>query len=151
MAKRIVVILEEHRGYWAWVNSETDLLRARHDLCLNCCGVGCGEHGGCPHEQALMQICREDDVHLAVSRCPAFRAGNKSRLRPVKETHHGRVVLVSPGVEAVRRDQCLCLNCGKCRPGSRDHCHIARRLYAICVAGDLAMIITRCPEFETKK
>lgn len=64
---------------------------------------------------------------------------------------YGAEVWVSQGAEAIRKEHCLCLNCGKMKPGSPDHCPIAQKLYELCCAGNLAMAISRCPQWEPKK
>lgn len=66
-----------------------------------------------------------------------------------KETHYGKEVWVNPTTESLRRDECLCLNCAKMKPGQPDHCPIAQALYEICKKGNIAMAITRCPVWET--
>lgn len=69
---------------------------------------------------------------------------------PVSEEHYGKKVWVNPTTESVRRQECLCLNCKKMKPGEQDHCHIAAAIYVICKTENVAMAITRCPEFELK-
>ncbi len=71
---------------------------------------------------------------------------------PIQETHYDRVVWVSPIIEAIRREECLCWNCSKLTPGNREtNCHIANKLYVICVEEDVAIPVTRCPLFQLKE
>jgi hypothetical protein len=151
MTKGFKPVLQKCKGYFAWTNNETEPLRPANCLCLNCEGGGDGEADGCPHEQAIMDMCAENDLRVAVSRCPVWQASSRSRVAAARETHHGLPVLVSPELEQLRREQCLCLNCDKCRPGESDHCFMAAGLYRLCLRGNLAMVITRCPEWEPKK
>lgn len=150
MANKIVAVLLESRGYWAWTNSQMESLRPGNCLCLNCQGQGCGTFGGCLHEQMIMELCAENDLSIAVCRCPVWQASAKSRIEAVRQQHYGMTVWVSPALESFRKDQCLCLHCQKCRPGQKDHCFMADRLYRICRRGHLAMVISRCPEWQPK-
>lgn len=68
--------------------------------------------------------------------------------KPVQETHYNHQVWVSPIIEALRRSECLCWNCGKMKPGKPDHCPTAQKLYDICVSDNVATPVTRCPQFQ---
>ncbi|NQU83589.1 MAG: hypothetical protein HQ536_02665 [Parcubacteria group bacterium] len=68
------------------------------------------------------------------------------KTKPAQEEHYGADVWVSPTVEKLRREECLCLNCG--RVGS---CVAALDLYAICKSNNLALAVTRCPKWKEKK
>lgn len=72
---------------------------------------------------------------------------------PRQEEHYGNMVWVNPTTEAIRREECLCLNCNKCKPGQPNHCHIAQALYEVCKRENIALAVTRCPidMFELKK
>lgn len=72
------------------------------------------------------------------------------RVQPVQEEHYGKLVWVNPTTESVRREECLCLNCGNMKPGSPDHCRVAQALYQICVNDNVALTITRCPIWKPK-
>lgn len=63
-----------------------------------------------------------------------------------KELHYGKEVSVNKLTESYRKFECLCLNCS-----SMDDCPAAKKLYAIAIEHNLAMAITRCPEFLCKK
>ncbi|HTP56683.1 MAG TPA: hypothetical protein VMJ72_00175 [Candidatus Paceibacterota bacterium] len=69
---------------------------------------------------------------------------------PIKAVHYDKSVWVNPTTEAMRRSECLCLNCRNMKPGAADHCSIAQKLYAVCMADNVAMIITRCPLWAPK-
>ncbi len=69
---------------------------------------------------------------------------------PVQEEHYGQVVWVNPTTEALRRTECLCLNCAKSKPGEPDHCPIAAAGYSLCRANGVAFAMTRCPLFVQK-
>ncbi len=70
--------------------------------------------------------------------------------QPVQQVHYGHTVWVNPTTEAVRRSECLCLNCGNMKPGQPDHYAIAQKLYAVAVTDNVAMAITRCPMWTPK-
>lgn len=70
--------------------------------------------------------------------------------QPKKETHYGKEVWVNPTTEALRREECLCLNCGNSKPGEPDHCHTAKDLYEICKRDNVAFPVTRCPRWREK-
>jgi hypothetical protein len=65
--------------------------------------------------------------------------------QPKQEEHYGARVWVNPTIESLRRKECLCLNCGKI-----GGCAKAKALYQICKDGDLALAVTRCPDWEEK-
>ena len=68
----------------------------------------------------------------------------------VKEIRYGKDVMVNQEMDALRKTECLCLNCGNMKPGQPDHCQIAQAIYGICVKENVAMAITRCPVFQPK-
>ena len=63
-----------------------------------------------------------------------------------KETHYDCDVWVNTKTEAVRRDECLCFNCGE-----MGCCEIAARFYELCVEFETALIMTRCREWRPNK
>ncbi len=69
---------------------------------------------------------------------------------PRQEEHYGHVVWVSPLLEEIRREECLCWNCSRLKPGQPDNCSIAESLYGICVRENVATPVTRCPKWESK-
>ena len=68
---------------------------------------------------------------------------------PQSETHYGVGVWVNPITEALRKTECLCLNCKNLKPGP-DNCAIAQALYQICVQENVALVVTRCPVWKSK-
>ena len=73
------------------------------------------------------------------------------RRTPVQELHHEERVWVNPTTESLRRDECLCLNCERLRPGEDDNCPMAQEFFEICKSFSVALMVTRCCEFELKK
>lgn len=69
---------------------------------------------------------------------------------PRQEVHYGSSVWVNPTTEAVRREECLCLNCDNLKRDEPDNCAIAEALYQIVKRDNLALTITRCPEWKPK-
>ena len=63
--------------------------------------------------------------------------------QPIKETHYGKEVWVNPLTENMRHDECLCFNCT-----NLEGCKTAKKIYKVCVDDNMAMTITRCPEFK---
>lgn len=47
-------------------------------------------------------------------------------------------------MDELRRDECLCFNCRH----DKDSCVTAEALYDLCVAADLALMVTRCRSYE---
>jgi len=73
--------------------------------------------------------------------------GDIDMQRQPEKINHQRdgEVWVNPTTEALRKDECLCLNgCARMKPGQPDHCEIAARLYIACIDGKTALIVTRC-------
>lgn len=69
---------------------------------------------------------------------------------PKQEQHYGATVWVNPTTEGMRREECLCLNCG--RMGTIiAPCPYARNLYALCKDGNIALMVTRCPGWMSKE
>lgn len=151
MAKKILAVLTEKGGYWAWTNMETESVRQNHDLCLNCQGTVCGESDGCPSERQIMDLCSENDLRVAVSRCPVWQAAAKNRVAAQQRPQDGLKVWVSPALEAVREDQCLCLSCQKYTPGKPRQCFMAEGLNRLGRRAGLGLVTCRCPEWEPKK
>lgn len=70
--------------------------------------------------------------------------------KPVQEEHYGATVWVNPTTESLRREECLCLNCGKLKPGKKDNCDKAQRFFRICRIANIALAVTRCATWEPK-
>ncbi len=151
MTKKILAILTEKGGYWAWTNSETEPLRRLYDLCLNCQGACGGTDDGCPAERQLMELCAENDLRVAVSGCPVWQPSSGNRVAVERRRADGLDVAASTALEAVREDQCLCLNCQKYCPGKRQQCYLAEAMSRVSRRSGLALVTCRCPEWEPKK
>lgn len=67
------------------------------------------------------------------------------------EEHYGRVVWVNTDMEPLRKQECLCYNCERMKPGEPDHCQLAADFYEVCKRGGVAFIVTRCGKFVHKK
>lgn len=64
---------ETHYGKDVWVNPTTESLRRSECLCLNCDNLKPGQPDNCHIAQAFYQICVQDNVALAVTRCPLWK------------------------------------------------------------------------------
>ncbi len=71
--------------------------------------------------------------------------------KPAEEMYYGVKVAVNPTTEPLRPEECLCLNCAKLKPGEKSNCPFAQSLYEICVAGNIALMVTRCLAWKPKK
>ncbi len=69
---------------------------------------------------------------------------------PKKEKHYNQEVFVNPTTESLRRTECLCLNCDDLKPGQTGNCPIAQLFYQICVKENIALTVTRCPNWKLK-
>lgn len=58
---------------------------------------------------------------------------------------YGVKVQSNINMDALRKDQCLCLNCNQMGP-----CEQAQAFYEICKKHNIALAVTRCPHFELK-
>jgi hypothetical protein len=70
------------------------------------------------------------------------------QVQPISVLRHGQQVWENPTVEAIRREECLCLNCARMKPGEPDHCPIARRFYEICKVHGTAFALSRCDSWK---
>lgn len=59
----------ERHGGEAWEHTEMDALRKDKCLCLNCAHL----EEGCDPASSLYAVCREDNIALAVTRCPYWK------------------------------------------------------------------------------
>ena len=64
---------------------------------------------------------------------------------PVQVEKYGAIVWSNAEMDELRKTECLCLNCSK-----MSTCQIAKHLYNACKDYNLAMMITRCPDWESK-
>ena len=56
--------------------------------------------------------------------------------------YHGRSAWCHEAMDALRREQGMCLKCG-----GLDQCGTAKALYALCVQNGTALAVTRCPKW----
>jgi hypothetical protein len=75
----------------------------------------------------------------------AIVTGREMDFRVKQVEKYGRAVWQNPTMDKLRQTQCLCLNCGNMK-----ECDTAKALYEICVKGNLALAVTRCPEWRHK-
>jgi hypothetical protein len=61
---------------------------------------------------------------------------------PVLEEHHGHRVFTDPFMDEKRRTHCLCLRCAKLAG-----CPAAKALLSVCIDNEMALAVTRCPEW----
>lgn len=54
-------------------------------------------------------------------------------------------------MDELRKSNCLCLNCELMTGVRETNCDIANQLYKIAVENNMAMAITRCKKYSTKK
>jgi hypothetical protein len=57
---------------------------------------------------------------------------------------YGAEVWQHPEMDELRRKQCLCLNCQ-----DMQGCPTAATLFELCNRRDVALAVTRCPDFST--
>jgi len=60
---------------------------------------------------------------------------------------YGKEVFES-NFDAIRRGNCMCLQCLNMKPGKPDHCSIAAAFYEICKTHGNAFIMTRCDSWK---
>ncbi len=64
---------EIHYGEQVWVNPTTESLRRTECLCLNCDNLKPGRSDNCHMAKAFYQVCVEENVALAVTRCRLWK------------------------------------------------------------------------------
>ena len=67
------------------------------------------------------------------------------KTKPVQVEKYGKTVWSNIEMDDLRKTECLCLNCSKM---VRSDCQTAKLLYNTCKDFNIAMAITRCPEWE---
>ena len=70
---------------------------------------------------------------------------------PKRVERYGQEVWETPAMDMLRKEHCMCLNCGWCKPGEKDHCKIAQKFYKICKKYGNAFILTRCISWIPKE
>ena len=90
---------------------------------------------------------------ISVSKPPKKTFGKKRimAMKPVLERNFKNLVWVNPTTERLRDKECLCLNCGRLNKNPRKNCPHAGVLYVLCVAANIALAVTRCPEWMPPK
>ena len=66
---------------------------------------------------------------------------------PVRAHKYGFDVWENPTLEAIRPDECLCLNCSNLKPGLPENCEIAAALFSVSKQHGVAFPLSRCPKF----
>lgn len=64
----------------------------------------------------------------------------------VQEEHYGEMVRVSCLGESLRKENCLCLLCAYMK-----NCPFAKEFYENCKRGNIALMVTRCREWQPKE
>ena len=67
---------------------------------------------------------------------------------PMKVERYGKTVWENTIMDAMRKENCMCLHCANMKPGKPDHCQIAAAFYVICKAHGCAFILTRCDSWK---
>lgn len=70
--------------------------------------------------------------------------------KPQQEERYGKTVWLTPAMDTLRREHCMCLHCAEMRPGESSHCNIAQSFFEICKAHGNAFIMTRCDSWKPK-
>jgi hypothetical protein len=63
----------------------------------------------------------------------------------IKELHYGEEVWTNTVTDAMRKIECLCLNCNNI-----SHCPMAHRFFDACKEENIALMVTRCKSFTDK-
>lgn len=69
---------------------------------------------------------------------------------PVKEMYHETAVWVNPTIEALRHEECECLNCGNAKFNTPEHCPIAGEYFELIKKYSNAFVMCKCPNWEAK-
>jgi len=65
--------------------------------------------------------------------------------------HHGRKVWVREELKGHHREICMCMECSKFHPESRENnCLVANALYVLDMKFDLVTPVWECPDFDLK-
>jgi len=70
--------------------------------------------------------------------------------QPVLVNRYGKEVFETPTMDQMRKEHCMCLNCGHMKPSEAGHCEIASRFFEICKEHGTAFILTRCDSWLKK-
>lgn len=69
----------------------------------------------------------------------------------VKYEHHGVNVSVREDLKGKHRDFCLCYLCARFKPGTDEHCEVAKAVYENCVKLGVVTPMWECPKFSEKE
>lgn len=69
---------------------------------------------------------------------------------PIRIQRYDKLVFENSAAEAIRKAHCLCLHCGKMKPGASDNCPAAAAYYELCKQYGNAFVMTRCSIWEPK-
>ena len=71
----------------------------------------------------------------------------------IQYKHHDTVVSVREELKGTHSKVCLCYICKKFKPGEKDNCRKANRLYQLCVEEDMVTPVFECRAdcFELKE
>jgi hypothetical protein len=67
-----------------------------------------------------------------------------------KQSRYGFDVIEHDQMDALRKSECMCRLCSKLKPKQPDNCRTAQALCGICLTTNVAMAVTRCPDFLEK-
>jgi len=67
-------------------------------------------------------------------------------MKPIKKIAYGKDVWCNEEMDNARRKECLCFNCRYLKV-----CASASELFGFCKDYDLAIMVTRCPNWEVIK
>jgi len=69
----------------------------------------------------------------------------------IQYKHHGRIVSVRDDLKGTHRQNCLCHQCKRFKPESRENnCRIANLLYSVDVMCGITTPVFECPKFKEK-
>lgn len=71
---------------------------------------------------------------------------NKNKNHIQQEIHYSANVWTNTCTDKLRKTECLCFNCKAIK-----ECPISKELYYICKNNDLALMMTRCKNFESEE
>ena len=71
------------------------------------------------------------------------------------QNHYDIYVQTNVAMDILRQDECLCLNCQRkifdLNSKEFHECPVAPELYKLCKKENIALMITRCPNFTNQK
>lgn len=73
---RCKIVGEEHYGEDVWVNKDTETLRKKNCLCLQCAKMK-PALDNCPYAQVFYENCKRGNIALMVTRCRGWQPKEK--------------------------------------------------------------------------